>query len=144
MLYVESSYCGPLVKYKEILSKISKNPKIKTENIFEVTFLIEKIIFFILVFFCDLENTYTFIKTSSERWIAPATPPSRPCETYMPVYNTTRVVLSMGVITTDNILRPLVTVFFLRFVFFTLFYQKRNFDKKRLKKSVKKTKNTQI
>ena len=52
---------------------------------FEVTFLIEKIIFFILVFFCDLENTYTFIKTSSERWIAPATPPSRPCVVYFPI-----------------------------------------------------------
>ena len=52
---------------------------------FEMTFLIEKIIFFILVFFCDLENTYTFIKTSSERWIAPATPPSRPCVVYFPI-----------------------------------------------------------
>ena len=55
----------PTRDYKEIFSNISKILKNKTEHIFWNDFSHRKNNIFILVFFCDLENTYTFIKTNS-------------------------------------------------------------------------------
>ena len=70
-----------------------KLPKNFQKYFFEWENLHDEIIFFDLVFFCDLENTYTFIKTSSERWIASTTTPSRPSVVFPPLFSEIRVDL---------------------------------------------------